>query len=52
MIANRNYSFGTLSELDLDGYCDFGFPIGHIVAWEFSNRNELDHRSTKLDEVI
>lgn len=34
MIVERNkrsipyYSTGTLNELDLDGYCDFGFPIG------------------------
>ena len=34
MIAERNkrsipyYSTGTLNELELDGYCDFGFPIG------------------------
>ena len=36
MIAERTrsiskipyYSTGTLSELELDGYCDFGFPIG------------------------
>lgn len=34
MIVERNkrsipyYSTGTLNELELDGYCDFGFPIG------------------------
>ncbi|KAL3776938.1 hypothetical protein ACHAW5_009250 [Stephanodiscus triporus] len=43
MIAERTrsiskipyYSTGTLNELELDGYCDFGFPIGaHDVSFD------------------
>jgi len=63
MIADRtlhSYSNGTLNELELDGYCDFGFPNGH-VAFEFSklaatlprvSSSKLDLRSSRLDEVI
>lgn len=62
MIATRNCSFGTLSELDLDGdcvfseqdlggYCDFGFPVGHLVAQEARHRTP-EPRTTKLDAVI
>ena len=64
MIAKRpsnSLSTGTLNELDqLEGYCDFGFPIGHAVTtWEFLSAtlpritsSKLDLRSSKLDEVI
>lgn len=70
MIAERaihSHSTGMLNELELDGYCDFGFPIGHGASWEFANNNKLDNnpatlprvssskldlRSSKLDEVI
>jgi hypothetical protein len=56
-------SNNTLAELELDGYCDFGFPIAsHEEAWEISNflaaslprvsSSKLDLRSSKLDEVI
>lgn len=63
MIAERqihSFSNGTLSELELDGYCDFGFPIGHHGATWVNNAatlprvssSKLDLRSSKLDEVI
>mmetsp|Transcript_21390 Transcript_21390/g.46444 ORF Transcript_21390/g.46444 Transcript_21390/m.46444 type:complete len:269 (-) Transcript_21390:163-969(-) len=63
MIAERaihSYSNGKLNELELDGYCDFGFPTGH-ATWEFGklaatlprvSSSKLDLRSSKLDEVI
>lgn len=63
MIAERaihSYSNGKLNELELDGYCDFGFPTGH-ATWEFDklaatlprvSSSKLDLRSSKLDEVI
>jgi len=56
-------STNTLTELELDGYCDFGFPnASQEAAWEISNliaatlprvsSSKLDLRSSKLDEVI
>ncbi|KAL7530414.1 hypothetical protein ACHAXR_003486 [Thalassiosira sp. AJA248-18] len=55
-------SNNTLNELELDGYCDFGFPnVANGAAWEFSklaatlprvSSSKLDLRSSKLDEVI
>ena len=56
----HSYSNGTLNDLEPGGYCDFGFPNGH-VAWECSKPaatltrvsiSKLDLRSSKLDEVI
>lgn len=62
MIAERaihSYSNGTLSELDLDGYCDFGFANVHAdEAWDLAatlprvSSSKLDLRNSKLDEVI
>ena len=48
MLAHRDCSYGTLSELELEGYCDFGFPIGHLVA----RQADLRATNTQLDEVI
>lgn len=55
-------SAGTLNELELDGYCDFGFPtVSTGAAWEVGklaatlprvSSSKLDLRSSKLDEVI
>mmetsp|Transcript_39312 Transcript_39312/g.94596 ORF Transcript_39312/g.94596 Transcript_39312/m.94596 type:complete len:290 (+) Transcript_39312:240-1109(+) len=42
MIAERaihSHSTSMLNELEIDGYCDFGFPIGHGASWEFANNN-------------
>ena len=54
-------SAGTLNELELDGYCDFGFPtVSTGAAWEVGklaatlprvSSSKLDLRSSKLDEV-
>lgn len=57
MIATA-VSNGTLSELELDGYCDFGFPNVNTAAYELAatlpriSSSKLDLRSSKLDEVI
>lgn len=52
MIAERNkrsipyYSTGTLNELELDGYCDFGFPIGAHEYYNCSSySSDDDHMS-------
>lgn len=48
MIAERNkrsipyYSTGTLNELELDGYCDFGFPIGAAHEYYCSSYSDDD----------
>lgn len=52
MIATREHSYGALSELELDGYCDFGVPVGHIVARESRRGPPPDLRATQLDAVI
>jgi len=54
MIADRainSYSNGMLNELELDGYCDFGFlPATALLPRVTSSK--LDLRSSKLDEVV
>ena len=59
MIAERaihSCSYGTLNELDLDGYCDFGFPAAAyelvVASLPRVSSSKLDLRSSKLDEVI
>ena len=56
MIADRalnSYSNTAINELDVVGYCDFGFAIGEVSATiPRISSSKLDLRSSKLDEVI
>lgn len=49
----QSYSNNALNELDLVGYCDFGFAIGEVEATlPRISSSKLDLRNSKLDEVI
>ena len=49
----QSYSNSALNELDVVGYCDFGFAIGEVEATlPRISSSKLDLRNSKLDEVI
>ena len=49
----QSYSNNALTELDVVGYCDFGFAIGEVEATlPRISSSKLDLRNSKLDEVI